>query len=103
MPIGHPMAHGFSSNPSPPSPLAPRPQLYTIFPDGMHLVQLTSKERNSWPTWSPDGTKIIFAHRSTTGVDQNAHLYEMNADGSGLVQVTKNEFWQLQPAWSTAP
>jgi len=79
------------------------PQLYTIFPDGTHLVQLTSKECNSWPAWSPDGTKIIFAHRSTTGVDQNAHLYEMNADGSSLVQVTRNDFWQLQPTWGTAP
>jgi Tol biopolymer transport system component len=79
------------------------PQLYTISPDSTHLVQLTSKERNSWPAWSPDGTKIIFAHRSTTEVDQNAHLYEMNADGSDLVQVTKNDFWQLQPAWGTHP
>ena len=79
------------------------PQLYTIFPDGTHQVQLTTKERNSWPAWSPDGTKIIFVHRSTTGVDQNAHLYEMNTDGSGLVQGTKGDFWQLQPAWGTTP
>jgi TolB protein len=42
------------------------PQLYTILPDGTHLVQLTSKERNSWPAWSPDGTQIIFAYRSST-------------------------------------
>jgi Tol biopolymer transport system component len=82
-------------------PAGSTPQIYTIFPDGTHLVQLTSKERNSWPAWSPDGTKIIFAYRSTAGVDQNVHLYEMNADGSGLVQITKNDFWQLQPAWST--
>jgi Tol biopolymer transport system component len=75
------------------------PQLYTTSPDGTHLVQLTSKERNSWPAWSPDGTKIIFVYRSTTGQDQNAHLYEMNADGSGLVQITHNPFWQLHPAW----
>jgi len=83
--------------------ISPPPQLYTIFPDGTHLVQLTTKERNSWPAWSPDGTKIIFVHRSTTEVDQNAHLYEMNADGSGLVQITRNDFWQTQPAWGTAP
>ena len=53
--------------------------------------------------WSPDGTKIIFAHRSSTGADQNAHLYEMNADGSGLVQITRNPFWQRQPAWGPRP
>lgn len=79
------------------------PQLYTIFADGTHLVQLTTNERNYEPAWSPDGTKIIFAHRSTTGVDQNAHLYEMNADGSGLVQITRNPFWQRQPAWGPRP
>jgi TolB protein len=75
------------------------PQLYTILPDGTHLVQLTTNERNYEPAWSPDGTKMIFAHRSSRGVDQNAHLYEMNADGSGLVQITRNPFWQRQPAW----
>jgi TolB protein len=79
------------------------PQLYTILPDGTHLVQLTTNERNSWPAWSPDGTQILFAHRSSTGADQNAHLYVMNADGSGLLQITHNPFWQLQPAWRSAP
>jgi TolB protein len=79
------------------------PQLYTIFPDGTHLVQLTTNERNSWPAWSPDGTKIIFVHRATTGQDLNAHLYEMNADGGGLIQITWNDLWQLQPAWGPRP
>jgi Tol biopolymer transport system component len=79
------------------------PQLYTIFADGAHLVQVTTNERNYEPAWSPDGTKMIFAHRSSTGVDQNAHLYEMNADGSGLVQITRNPFWQRQPAWGPRP
>lgn len=60
---------------------------------------MTTNERNYEPAWSPDGTKMIFAHRSSTGADQNAHLYEMNADGSGLVQITRNPFWQRQPAW----
>jgi TolB protein len=79
------------------------PQLYTILPDGTHLVQLTTNERNYEPAWSPDGTKIVFAHRSSTGADQNAHLYEMNADGSGMVQITRNPFWQRQPAWGPPP
>jgi TolB protein len=48
-------------------PAGSTPQLYTIFPDGTHLVQLTSKERNSWPAWSPDGTKIIFTYRPRRG------------------------------------
>jgi len=27
----------------------------------------------------------------------------MNADGSGLVQITRNPFWQRQPAWGPRP
>jgi Tol biopolymer transport system component len=73
-----------------------------MWPDGTHLVQLTTNDRNSWPAWSPDGTQIIFVHRSTSGADLNAHLYVMNADGSSLLQITHNPFWQLQPAWSSA-
>ena len=79
------------------------PQLYTIFADGTHLLQVTTNEKNYEPAWSPDGTKIIFSHRSTRGADQNAHLYEMHADGSGLVQITRNPFWQRQPAWGPRP
>jgi Tol biopolymer transport system component len=71
-------------------------------PDGTHLVQLTTNERNTYPAWSPDGTKIIFAHRSTTE-DSYGHIYQMNPDGSGLVQVTKNGLWQIAPAWGTHP
>jgi TolB protein len=79
------------------------PQLYTIFADGTHLLQVTTNEKNYEPAWSPDGTKIIFSHRSTSGADQNAHLYEMHADGSGLVQITRNPLWQRQPAWGPRP
>jgi Tol biopolymer transport system component len=54
----------------------------------------------------PDGTQIIFEHRSTTGAtgaDLNAHLSVMNADGSGLLQITHNPFWQLQPPGAALP
>jgi TolB protein len=83
-------------------PAGSTPQIYTILPDGTHLVQLTTNERNTYPAWSPDGTKIIFAHRSTTE-DSYGHIYQMNPDGSGLVQVTKNGLWQIAPAWGTHP
>ena len=35
--------------------------------------------------WSPDGTKVVFVRRPTTGVGR---IYVMNADGTGLVDIT---------------
>jgi TolB protein len=52
------------------------------------------------PAWSPDGTKIVFARSSADGSTQN--IYIVNADGSGLVQVTDGES-DHQPAWGTPP
>jgi len=51
------------------------------------------------PHWSPDGTKIIFAGNSpTTGVN----IYTVNADGSGLFQVT-HDGADDDPSWGTHP
>ena len=53
------------------------------------------------PTWSPDGSKILFARRR--GNDQ-ADLYTVNADGSGLVQVTNTPgLDEVGPDWGTHP
>ena len=38
------------------------------------------------PTWSPDGTKILFGRRQGS---KQSDLYTVNADGSGLFQVTQ--------------
>jgi Tol biopolymer transport system component len=35
------------------------------------------------PCWSPDGSRIIFTRRQDTG-DDDADLYTINPDGSGL-------------------
>jgi Tol biopolymer transport system component len=39
-----------------------------------------------YPGWSPDGTKIVFTRISANGTQEN--IYTVNADGSGLSQVT---------------
>jgi TolB protein len=52
------------------------------------------------PAWSPDGTKIVFARSSADGKTQN--IYIVNADGSGLVQVTDGGS-DHQPDWGTPP
>jgi hypothetical protein len=44
-----------------------------------------------------DGRKILFSYRR--GGTPNYHLYEINADGTGLRQLTSGPFDDLEPAW----
>ena len=47
------------------------------------------------PRWSPDGQKIVFAANSAAGSD----IYTVNADGSGLTQITSDGRGNDNPAW----
>ncbi len=71
--------------------------IYTMYPDGSHLTQLTASPGNDvWPSWSPDGTKIAFAS------DRTGHwqIFVMNADGSGQTNISNDAYTDESPAWS---
>jgi Tol biopolymer transport system component len=51
------------------------------------------------PHWSPDGTKILFGISSAEGNDD----YTINADGSGLTQVTHDGDVEFVGDWGTHP
>jgi Tol biopolymer transport system component len=53
-----------------------------------------------WPGWSPDGTKIVFTRVTARGILSNICI--VNADGTGLVQVT-NTGDADQADWGTHP
>jgi hypothetical protein len=36
-------------------------------------------------------------------VIHEADIFTMNADGSGIRQVTTSTFWDFRPDWGTAP
>jgi len=61
--------------------------------DGGGLVHLPPGRA---PAWSPDGSKIAFTRYGANASD----IYVMNADGSGIVQLTNTPGNDDQPAWS---
>jgi Tol biopolymer transport system component len=53
------------------------------------------------PSWSPDGTKIVFARLPADG---QRDIYTVNADGSGLFRVTNTpEIEEMGVDWGTHP
>lgn len=84
--------------------------IYTISPNGRHLRNLTpgSPAADDYPSWSADGRKIAF-WSTRTGPDNpivptlgraDQEIFVMNADGSGLRQLTYNTGDDGGPAWS---
>ncbi|MCH7806343.1 MAG: PD40 domain-containing protein [Proteobacteria bacterium] len=52
---------------------------------------------DAYPSWSPDGSQIVF--QSTRAGDEN-QIFLMNADGSGVTQLTFTEAGNLTPVFS---
>jgi Tol biopolymer transport system component len=70
-------------------------QVWVMNADGSGKTRLTKGSlgyRNFMPSWSPDGKRIVFTSLVfyTDGVERDA-IYVMNADGSGLRNVTSKK------------
>jgi len=69
--------------------------------DGSNVRQLTDNHRDTWPVWSPDGTKIGFTRTLKDSEGSWAqHIFVINPDGSGLVQLTQGPYYRSKPRWS---
>ena len=66
-----------------------------VEPPDSAFAQLTNLGGEE-PAWSPDGTRIGFSSNSHDG---NAKVHVMNADGSGVEQVTNHSGNDQHPAW----
>jgi len=90
------------------------PDLYLANVDGSGQGQLTTDGSTPWsghegsiglnedPSWSPDGSRILFVHEyfpdDKPGGGQ--HLYTVRPDGTGLTRITKGSGFDSQPDWS---
>lgn len=84
----------------------------TVDPDGSDIVRLTDGVNDSWASWSPDGTKILFSStRYDPSIEQclpgfpHEHgcptdIYVMDAEGSNVVRLTDDPASEYQPVWS---
>ena len=72
--------------------------------DGSGLTQLTfttpGKAFSRSPCYSPDGTKILFQYRPSTG--GGVDLFTMDTDGSRVTQVTRTPTSERDPEWAVA-
>jgi Tol biopolymer transport system component len=79
-------------------------EIFTARPDGSEVQQLTSNPRRvSFDSdWSPDGQTIAF-DSSRVDIDGNkrvVQVYVMNADGTGVTQLTRGPGFHGSPGWS---
>jgi Tol biopolymer transport system component len=74
----------------------PNYDIFVVNRDGTALRQLTSwPGEDGWPTWSPDGRRIVFTTTHGT-VSERYDLWIMLADGSRKHRLTAGSF----PVWS---
>ncbi len=72
--------------------------IYTMNADGTDLIKLT---RGSSPSWSPDGTRIVYSFGLGRFRGDPDDIYIMDANGANRVNLTKGRHkGNSQPAWS---
>jgi hypothetical protein len=84
--------------------------IYVANPDGSDPVRLTHGANDAWPSWAPDGTKIVFSgsadNQSLRTCEPGADfrcptdIYVIDADGTDLTRLTDDPAPEYQPAWS---
>ena len=72
--------------------------IYVMDIDGANATRLTrdSIAVNTDPSWSPDGTRIIFS----SDREGNSNIYAMNADGGGVTRLTSDPGEDVTPFWA---
>lgn len=66
------------------------------FVEAIETTQITGLE-NTYPAWSPDGTKIVF---ESTRAQPDPEIFLMDADGTNVVQLTDNDVTDANPVFT---
>jgi Tol biopolymer transport system component len=76
-------------------------QLFAMNVDGTEVLPLTDPSAFpagvEAPEWSPDGSRIAFDSEADDG---HLHIFVVNADGTGLTQITSGDGDEIAPNWS---
>ena len=81
-------------------------EIYVMDADGSNQTNLTNSNDlyERFPSWSPDGTKIIFTSAGVRlvfgGADPNGDIFVMDADGSNRTNLTNDVDAYKYPSWS---
>ena len=77
------------------------PEIYLMDADGGNPQNLTNNPgRDTSPSWSPDGKRIVFQSDRDNDRDHNIEIYVMDADGSNPQRLTNNPTEDEYPSWS---
>jgi Tol biopolymer transport system component len=78
--------------------------IWSMRPNGSNPVNLTadSAADEFGPSWRPDGRKLAFMSNRVTATNPEGEfeIFVMNANGSGVRQLTANSFDDEFPSWS---
>jgi len=79
--------------------VGPNSDIYIMNEDGSNQIRLTFEPgEDSWPCWSPDGTKIAFQSTRNRNSYIEYQIYTINPDGSDLQLITPDG--GAYPSWS---
>jgi tol-pal system beta propeller repeat protein TolB len=75
-------------------------EIYLMDLDGSNIKQVTDGGNNLAPSFSPDGSWIVFTSYRDRYRDENGcEIYIMNLDGDRTIRLTDNETCDWQPRW----